>query len=89
MSSVMFFNVVKKHVSVPGMYRMPWNRRPYSLPKPWVQSGWRRGSFMRAEYSMSLLVTGWMTALAWCCCDQWLFPRAIGIWAVYIPQKSS
>jgi hypothetical protein len=27
--------------------------------------------------------------LAWCRCDQWLFSRAIAIWAVSIPQKSS
>jgi hypothetical protein len=30
-----------------------------------------------------------MTALAWCRCDQWLFPREIAIWDESIPQKSS
>jgi hypothetical protein len=41
------------------------------------------------SYSISLPVTGCMTALAWCRCEQWLFSRAISIWAVSIPQKSS
>ena len=44
---------------------------------------------MRAEYSISFPVTGWMTELAWCRWDQWLLPRAIAMWAVSIPQKSS
>jgi hypothetical protein len=52
------FISMKKHVKVPGMSRMPWNRCPHSLPKPCVQSGWRRGSFMRAEYSISFPVLG-------------------------------
>jgi hypothetical protein len=43
---------------------------------------------MRADYSIYLLVTGRMTALAWCRCDQCLFPRAIPIWAESIPKKS-
>jgi hypothetical protein len=30
-----------------------------------------------------------MNALAWCGWDQWLFPRAMAIWAVSVPQKSS
>jgi hypothetical protein len=63
----MFFSLMKKHVSVPEMSRIPWNRRPHSLPKPRVHSGCSRGSFMSAEYSISFPVTGWMTALAWCC----------------------
>jgi hypothetical protein len=44
---------------------------------------------MSAEYSISFPVTGWMTAFAWCCCDQWLYPRSMAMWAVSIPQKSS
>jgi hypothetical protein len=44
---------------------------------------------MRADYSISLPATGWATELAWCRCDQWLFPRAIAIWGESITQKSS
>jgi hypothetical protein len=29
-----------------------------------------------------------MTAFACCCQDQWLSPRAMAMWAVFIPQKS-
>jgi hypothetical protein len=54
---------------------------------PRVQSGCRRGSFMSAEYSIYFPVTGWMTAFAWFCRDQWLSPRAMAMWAVSIPQK--
>jgi hypothetical protein len=39
---------------------------PNSLPKPRDQSGWRQGSFIRAAYSISLPVVGWMTEWAWC-----------------------
>jgi hypothetical protein len=41
---------------------------------------------MRAEFSISLPVTGWMTALACCRCEQCLI--SIAIWAESIPQKS-
>jgi hypothetical protein len=44
---------------------------------------------MSAEYSISFPVTGYMTAFAWCCRDQWLSLRAMAMWDVYIPQKSS
>jgi hypothetical protein len=44
---------------------------------------------MSAVYSISFPVTGWMTAFARCCCDQWLCPRAMAMWAESIPQKSS
>jgi hypothetical protein len=44
---------------------------------------------MSAEYSISFPVIGWMTAFDWCCQYQWLFPRAMSIWAVSISQKSS
>jgi hypothetical protein len=44
---------------------------------------------MSAEYSISFPVTGWMTALAWCCCDQWLCPRAMVMWVESMLQKSS
>jgi hypothetical protein len=57
----------KKQVLVPGMSRIPWKRRPHSLPKQRVQSGCSWGSFMSAMYSISFLVMGWMTAFAWCC----------------------
>jgi hypothetical protein len=40
-------------------------------------------------YSISFLVMGWTTALAWCAWDQWWFPRAMAMWAVSMPQKSS
>jgi hypothetical protein len=30
-----------------------------------------------------------MTALDWYFWDQWLFPRAMAMWAVSMPQKSS
>jgi hypothetical protein len=46
----MFVSLMKKHVSVPGMSRVPWKRHPHLLPNPRVQSGCRRGSFMSAEY---------------------------------------
>jgi hypothetical protein len=39
----MFVRLMKKHVSVPGMSRIPWKRSQHSLPKPRVQSGRRRG----------------------------------------------
>jgi hypothetical protein len=68
---------------------MPWNRHPHSLPNPCVQSGCRWGSFISAGYSISFPVTGWTTVLDWCCCDQWLCPRAMVMWAVSIPQKST
>jgi hypothetical protein len=77
-----------KHVSVPGMSRMPWKRRPHSLPKPRVQSGCRRGSFISTMYSISFPVTGWMTAFAWCCRCLWWCPRVMAMWAVSILQKS-
>jgi hypothetical protein len=73
----------------PAMSRIPWNRRSHSLPNPRVQSGLSRGSFMSAVYSISFPLTGWMTAFARCCRDQWLFPRAMTMWDVSIPQKSS
>jgi hypothetical protein len=44
---------------------------------------------MSAVYSIYFLVTGWMTAFARFCRDQWLSPRAMAMWAVSIPQKSS
>jgi hypothetical protein len=44
---------------------------------------------MSAEYSIYFPVTGWMTAFAWCCRDQWLSPRAMAMCAVSIPQKLS
>jgi hypothetical protein len=52
------------------------------------QMGWRRVSFMSAMYSIYFPVMGWMTALAWCCWDQWLSPRAMAMCAVSMPQKS-
>jgi hypothetical protein len=89
LSCGMVFRSVKKHLSVPGMFQIPWKRCPHSLPKPLVQSGCKRGSFMRAEYSISFPVTGWMTALAWCRFEQCLFPRVMAMWAESIPQKVS
>jgi hypothetical protein len=89
MSFGISFSVTKKHVSVPAMSRMPWNRRPHSLPKPRVQSGFSWGSLMGAVYSIYFPVTGWMTAFARCCRDQWLSPRAMAMWAVSISQNSS
>jgi hypothetical protein len=66
---------------------MPWNRRPHSFLNPRVQSGCSRESFISAMYSF-FRVTGWMTAFAWCCRDQWLAPRAMVMWAVSNSQKS-
>jgi hypothetical protein len=42
---------------------------------------------MRAVYSIYFPVTGCTTALAWCCCDQWLFTKVIAILAVSVSQK--
>jgi hypothetical protein len=43
---------------------------------------------MSAMYSISFPVIGWMMALAWCCRDQWLSPRAMAMCAVSMPHKS-
>jgi hypothetical protein len=40
-------------------------------------------------YSIYFPVMEWTTALAWCAWDQWWFPRAMAIRAVFMPQKSS
>jgi hypothetical protein len=40
-------------------------------------------------YSICLPVTGWTTALAKCCLDQWFVPRATDMFAVSMFQKSS
>jgi hypothetical protein len=85
----MLVSLIKKHVSVPVMSRMPWNRRPHLLPVPHVQSGCSWGSFMSAMYSISFPVTGWMTAFSRRCQDQWLSPRVMAMGAVSLPQKSS
>jgi hypothetical protein len=44
---------------------------------------------MSADYSISFLAVGSMTAFAWCCRHQWLSPMVMAMLAVYIPQKSS
>jgi hypothetical protein len=85
----MFVSSTKKHVSVPGMSRMPWKRRPASLPKPRFHSGCRLGSIMRAVYDISLPVTGWTTAFAQCCWDQWCVPKAIAMLYDAMSQKLS
>jgi hypothetical protein len=84
----MFVSSTKKHVSIHGMSRMPWKRRPASLPKPRFQSNWRSVSFMRAMYSICLPVTGCTTPFAKCCWDQWFVPKATAMFAVSMFQKS-
>jgi hypothetical protein len=39
------------------------------------------GIFHESRVFHSPPVNGWMTALAWCRCDQWLFTRAMAMWA--------
>jgi hypothetical protein len=51
--------------------------------------GCRSGAFMRAVYSICLPMTGWTTAFARCCWDQWYAPKAISMLADSMFQKSS
>jgi hypothetical protein len=39
-------------------------------------------------YSISIPVMGLMITLSWCFWDKCLFPRAMVMWAVSMPQKS-
>jgi hypothetical protein len=70
------------------MSQIPWKRRPTLFPKPCFQSGCRLGSYMRAVYSISFLVTGWTSALSWCFWDQWWFPKSMAMLAVSMSQMS-